>query len=71
MITLNQIEKIQSNWGDNIVKIGSLKENNKSCDQATIKMLTTLYAFEQGEVLFKPTKAATKQFRLDFDATHA
>jgi hypothetical protein len=67
MITLNQIEKIQSNWGDNIVKIGSLKENNKSCDQATIEMLTALYAFEQGEVLFKPTKAATKQFRLDFD----
>ena len=30
-------------------------------------MLNQLYAFDLGEVLFKPTKAAHKQFRLNFE----
>ena len=67
MITLFEIEKIQSKWGNGIVKIGSLKSDRKACEKATIKMLNELYAFDLGDVLFKPTKAEKKQFRLELD----
>ena len=67
MITLSEIEKIQSKWGNGIVKIGSLKSDRKACEKATIEMLNELYAFELGDVLFKPTKTEKKQFRLKID----
>ncbi|MDG2368431.1 MAG: hypothetical protein P8L90_04530 [Flavobacteriaceae bacterium] len=67
MIKLSEIEKIQSKWGSGIVKIGSLKSDRKACEKATIEMLNELYAFDLGDVLFKPTKAEKKQFRLELD----
>ena len=67
MIKLSEIEKIQSKWGNGIVKIGSLKSDRKACEKATIEMLNELYAFDLGDVLFKPTKAEKKQFRLETD----
>jgi hypothetical protein len=67
MIKLSEIEKIQSKWGNGIVKIGSLKSDRKACEKATIEMLNELYAFDLGDVLFKPTKAEKKQFRLELD----
>ena len=67
MITLSEVEKIQSKWGSGIVKIGSLKSDRKACEKATIEMLNELYAFELGDVLFKPTKTEKKQFRLKIE----
>ena len=67
MIKLSEIEKIQSKWGNGIVKICSLKSDRKACEKATIEMLNELYAFDLGDVLFKPTKAEKKQFRLELD----
>ena len=67
MIKLSEIEKIQSKWGNGIVKIGSLKSDRKACEKATIEMLNELYAFDLGDVLFKHTKAEKKQFRLELD----
>ena len=67
MIKLSEIEKIQSKWGSGIVKIGSLKSDRKACEKATIEMLNELYEFDLGDVLFKPTKAEKKQFRLELD----
>ena len=67
MIKLSEIEKIQSKWGNGIVKIGSLKSDRKACEKATIEMLNELYAFDLGDVIFKPTKAEKKQFRLELD----
>ena len=67
MIKLSEIEKIQSKWGSGIVKIGSLKSDRKACEKATIEMLNELYAFELGDVLFKPTKTEKKQFRLKIE----
>ncbi|MDG1973793.1 MAG: hypothetical protein P8I26_02005 [Flavobacteriaceae bacterium] len=67
MIKLSEIEKTQSKWGNGIVKIGSLKSDRKACEKATIEMLNELYAFDLGDVLFKPTKAEKKQFRLELD----
>ena len=67
MISLQDIELAQKKWGENIVQIGSLKNDLKASEKATEKMLNDLYAFDLGHVLFKPTKATKIQFRLNFE----
>jgi len=68
MITTDQIEKVQSKWGENLVEIGRHKNNKEDYEMATNLMLNELYAFDNGEVLFKPTRATEKQFRLNLEA---
>ena len=68
MITTDQIEKVQSKWGENLVEIGRHKNNKEDYEMATNSMLNELYAFDNGEVLFKPTRAVEKQFRLNLEA---
>ena len=63
MITKNQVIEAQSAWGKGVVKIGSLKEVMSECEKFASEFLDNLYAFEGGNVLFKPTKCAIKQFR--------
>ncbi len=67
MISLKDIENIQNEWGTNLVKIGSLKNDLKVCEKETEEMIARLYGFESGKVLFKPTKAKDSQFRLNFE----
>ena len=67
MITLNQIEKAQAKWAQGIVTIGAFKDDKNACETATDLMINELYAFDLGNVLFKPTKAAKQQFRLNFE----
>ena len=66
MITKSQIHETQKKWGDGIVKIGALKDNESECLEFTKSFLNTLYDFENNDVLFKPTKAAEEQFRPNF-----
>lgn len=66
MITKSQIHEAQRKWGDGIVKIGTLKDNESECLEFTKSFLNTLYDFENNDVLFKPTKAAEEQFRPNF-----
>ena len=63
MITSEEVKKIQNTWGEGVVKIGSLKHNRIECEKFTSDFLDNLYAFEMGDVLFKPTKCAIEQFR--------
>ena len=63
MITKEELKKIQNTWGEGVVKIGSLKHNRIECEKFTSEFLDNLYAFEMGDVLFKPTKCAIEQFR--------
>lgn len=63
MITQEEVKKIQNTWGEGVVKIGSLKHNRIECEKFTSEFLDNLYAFEIGNVLFKPTKCAIEQFR--------
>ena len=67
MITKSQIEEAQSKWGNCVVEIGNLKNNKEAYVASTDLMLNQLYAFDLAEVLFKPTRAANKQFRLNFE----
>ena len=63
MITQEQVTEIQNEWGAGVVKIGSLKDNRAECEAFTSEFLDSLYSFENGPVLFKPTKCAVEQFR--------
>ena len=63
MITKEQVLNAQNTWGNGVVKIGSLKDSRAECEEFTSNFLDELYSFENGPVLFKPTKCATEQFR--------
>ena len=63
MITKDQIHKAQKKWGDGIVKIGSLMNDEQACIKFTDSFLNCIYDFKNSDVLFKPTKANKEQFR--------
>lgn len=63
MITKEQVVAAQNEWGAGVVKIGSLKDSRKECESFTSDFLDKLYSFENGPVLFKPTKCEIEQFR--------
>lgn len=58
-ISIAEVEAAQKGWGDGIVKIGKAKDARK----AAIEHLDKFYAFDRGQVLFKPTLASADQFR--------
>ncbi|KZN60247.1 hypothetical protein N473_25025 [Pseudoalteromonas luteoviolacea CPMOR-1] len=58
-ITTVEVEAAQKGWGEGIVKIGQAEDPKK----AAIKHLEQFYAFNDGQVLFKPTLASVDQFR--------
>ena len=63
MILKNQVLDAQQQWGDGVVKIGSLKADREACEDFASSFLDQRYAFEAGAVLFKPTKCEFEQFR--------
>ena len=63
MITKEEVKNAQSVWGEGVVKIGKLKEDRFKCEKFANEFLDNLYAFDLGEVLFKPTKCEHEQFR--------
>ena len=67
MITLDNIKNVQKEWGDSLVKLGSLKSNREACDKEAESLINSLYGYNTGTVLFKPTKAKDNQFRLTFE----
>lgn len=63
MITKNKIIEAQKKWGDGIVKIGTLINDESACTEFATGFINSLYDFKNSEVLFKPTKASKEQFR--------
>ena len=62
-ISREEILEAQKKWGDAIVAIGEAYTRKKDCKALAEETVDTLYGYAQGPVLFKPTKAAQKQFR--------
>ncbi len=58
-----KIFDVQKKWANGIVRIGKAYREKKDYVKLTNEFLDNLYYFEQGKVLFKPTKAIHKQFR--------
>ncbi len=63
MISREEIENAQASWGAGVVKIGALKGEREQCEGFAQEFVNNHYDFGNKEVLFKPTKAAEKQFR--------
>lgn len=62
-ITADEVSRAQEVWGAGIVAIGKACTDGGDYVKAAEEHLDTLYGFEAGPVLFKPTKAAETQFR--------
>ena len=62
-----EIEKkiliVQKEWANSIINIGKAFLEKQDYLGITDKFLDRLYFFNEGKVLFKPTKASHKQFR--------
>ena len=65
MISKDDVIRVQEQWANTIVKIGSLKGDLAECEIEVDQCLSQLYAYDTKTVLFKPTKTSEKQFRLD------
>lgn len=63
-ITEEEVVNAQKNWGDGIVYIGKVFLEGGDYTKAAQDHIDTHYGYELGEVLFKPTLASEKQFRL-------
>tara|TARA_B100000945_G_C20264928_1_gene541117 strand:- start:224 stop:682 length:459 start_codon:yes stop_codon:yes gene_type:complete len=68
MITKNDVVEVQKEWSDGIINIGKAYIRNEDYSELTNKFIDKLYAFDLGEVLFKPTLASDVQFRLKRDS---
>merc|ERR1712048_1156464 len=60
-----EVLSAQKKWGEGIVEIGNLAGNPSEYTAKAQSVIDTLYGYKTGPVLFKPTKAAVKPFRLD------
>ena len=58
-----KILEAQKKWSDAIVAIGEAYTRERDYRALAEETVDTLYGYAQGPVLFKPTKAAEKQFR--------
>jgi len=63
-ITEAEVHEAQKIWGDGIVAIGNAYTKKGDYKALATTHVDTLYAYDEGTVLFKPTKAAALQFRL-------
>ena len=68
MITKQEVLNIQKKWSDGLLKIAEKHLNNSDYKQQAIIFIESLYGYDLGEVLFKPTLASDSQFRLDQQA---
>ncbi len=66
-ITEQDVLDAQKAWGDGIVAIGEVYAADGDYEARAAEHIRTLYAYEQSEVLFKPTLASDDQFRETFD----
>lgn len=68
LITTQDIIKAQHEWANGIVNIGKIYSANGDYRKAAEDFIDKFYGYQNGPVLFKPTKAAEKQFRLTKEA---
>ena len=67
MIGMADVESAQKAWGEGIVAIANAHKNDGDYVSIASNHINTLYAYQMGPVLFKPTLAAIDQFRPTFD----
>lgn len=68
MVSIADVEGSQRRWGDGIVAISEAHRNGGDYVRIATDHINTLYGYQTGPVLFKPTLASDDQFRSTFDA---
>ena len=68
MASLEDVERAQQEWGDGIVAISEAHSNGGDYVGIATNHINTLYAYQIGPVMFKPTMAAIDQFRPTFES---
>ena len=63
-IVEREVMEAQKIWGEAIVAIGEAYTQKEDYKALAEEIVDTLYGYDEGVVLFKPTKASEKQFRL-------
>merc|ERR1711972_508803 len=66
-VTEAMVTAAQKAWGDGIVAISKSYTDNEDYEAKAREHIKSLYGYDQGVVLFKPTLAADEQFRGTFD----
>ena len=64
MISKEDIVKSQKKWAEWVIEIGKKLQNNEDYVSFVNNTIDDIYGLEFKNVLFKPTKASIKQFRL-------
>lgn len=64
-MTKQDVINVQNLWAEGIVRLGALASSQDELEQATDTFISTFYAYEEGEVLFKPTMAQQHPVRLE------
>lgn len=70
-ITKQDVLDAQKAWADGIVAIGKVFTDKGDYKSRAAEHIKALYAYEQGEVLFKPTLASDDQFRETYEQAHS
>jgi hypothetical protein len=63
-ITEKDVIDAQETWANAIVAIGKEYKNKGNYKELAANTVDNLYGYDEGKVLFKPTKASEGQFRL-------
>ena len=63
-ISRKDVMDAQETWGKAIVAIGKAYKNRGDYKALAANTVDNLYGYDEGTVLFKPTKAAKEQFRV-------
>ena len=67
MVTIQDVERAQKAWGDGIVAISTAHTSGMEYVEIARNLIESLYGYEIGPVLFKPTLAIQEQFRPTFE----
>jgi hypothetical protein len=68
MIRQEEILEAQNRWSRGIVELGEDYRENKDFEKTARLLVEELYGYNEGPVLFKPTKASRQQFRLTLES---
>ena len=67
MVNIGDVERAQQAWGDGIVAISAAHNSGMDFVELARAHISSLYAYDIGPVLFKPTFAVKEQFRTTFE----
>ena len=62
-ITEEEVLHAQKGWAEGVVSIGGAYVDKKDYNAAAVRFVDAFYGYDQGPVLFKPTKASAVKFR--------